>query len=198
MAIQISRAEAKAQRVPRYFTGQPCVHGHVSERFTSSGACMECMREYSVAQRATFAKREPGRPQGAERLTPEQIAANTAAATMLRGKHSPGRKGLEVYDEVLAEVLAMARKFNGLAFPGATSEALDPQWEPTAVCGPGWAIGKISIAPQYREMFKAWTRHLNAKSRAWTQNSSRAEAEGKKIIGRANAWADSQNNGEPK
>lgn len=26
----------------RYFTGEQCKHGHVSERWTMSGACIEC------------------------------------------------------------------------------------------------------------------------------------------------------------
>lgn len=40
----ISRAEAKAQGLKRYFTGEPCVHGHVAERFAQGGGCVECNR----------------------------------------------------------------------------------------------------------------------------------------------------------
>ena len=39
----ISRKEAKAQGLTRYFTGEPCKHGHVAERMTSSGACHTCL-----------------------------------------------------------------------------------------------------------------------------------------------------------
>lgn len=41
----ISKAEAKAQGLPRYFTGKPCARGHVAERKTASDACHECTLE---------------------------------------------------------------------------------------------------------------------------------------------------------
>ena len=40
----ISRKEAKAQGLKRYFTGKPCKHGHVAERIASNGKCLECKR----------------------------------------------------------------------------------------------------------------------------------------------------------
>ena len=45
MTTVISRAEAKRQGLPRYFTGKPCKHGHISERATHNGLCLECKRE---------------------------------------------------------------------------------------------------------------------------------------------------------
>lgn len=41
----ISRADAKAQGLTRYFTGKPCKHGHVSERIIA-GQCCECRKVY--------------------------------------------------------------------------------------------------------------------------------------------------------
>src|SRR5689334_5463261 len=38
----ITRAEAKAASLPRYFTGKPCKHGHVAERYTSIKICVSC------------------------------------------------------------------------------------------------------------------------------------------------------------
>lgn len=38
----ITRKEAKAQNLTRYFTGKPCKHGHNSERFVSNGECVYC------------------------------------------------------------------------------------------------------------------------------------------------------------
>lgn len=37
-----SRAAAIAAGSPQYFTGKPCAHGHVANRFTSSGTCVDC------------------------------------------------------------------------------------------------------------------------------------------------------------
>ena len=42
---QVSRQEAFDAGEPRYFTGEPCVQGHVAPRFTRSGHCVVCMRE---------------------------------------------------------------------------------------------------------------------------------------------------------
>ena len=38
----ISRADAQAKHLPRYFTGVACKHGHVAERYTASKTCCEC------------------------------------------------------------------------------------------------------------------------------------------------------------
>lgn len=39
-----SRAEAKKSGELHYFTGNPCIHGHLSERLASTGQCSECLR----------------------------------------------------------------------------------------------------------------------------------------------------------
>jgi len=41
----ISRAEARAQGLKRYFTGKPCKLGHVAERLVSGTHCVDCKRE---------------------------------------------------------------------------------------------------------------------------------------------------------
>lgn len=38
----VSRKDAKARGLKRYFTGKPCKHGHIGERQTCDGRCMEC------------------------------------------------------------------------------------------------------------------------------------------------------------
>ena len=44
----LPRNIAREQNISRFFTGEPCTHGHISERVTSSGACVECNRERSA------------------------------------------------------------------------------------------------------------------------------------------------------
>ncbi|MGN6148812.1 MAG: HNH endonuclease [Rhizomicrobium sp.] len=41
----VTRAEALETKNKRYFTGIPCIHGHVSERWTSSKLCVGCSRQ---------------------------------------------------------------------------------------------------------------------------------------------------------
>ena len=42
----ISRKDAKAQGLKRYYTGKTCKRGHVAERQTSDGSCFECHKHY--------------------------------------------------------------------------------------------------------------------------------------------------------
>jgi hypothetical protein len=44
----MKRREAKAQGLDKYNTGKPCRNGHLSDRYTSSGACLECQKESSI------------------------------------------------------------------------------------------------------------------------------------------------------
>ena len=38
----ITRKEAKRDNLKKYYTGKPCKRGHLSERHTDSGTCIEC------------------------------------------------------------------------------------------------------------------------------------------------------------
>lgn len=53
MAELISRDEAMSQGLKRYYTGEPCMRGHVDYRKVDSGSCCECSREYTRAWRAS-------------------------------------------------------------------------------------------------------------------------------------------------
>ncbi len=41
----ISRADARALGLARYFTGMPCRRGHTAERYASVGICVKCAEE---------------------------------------------------------------------------------------------------------------------------------------------------------
>ena len=51
----ISRKAAKQFGLKRYYTGKPCVKGHVEERLTSTGQCYGCLRsnEYKAVKKAS-------------------------------------------------------------------------------------------------------------------------------------------------
>lgn len=49
----ISRSEAKRLGLKRYFTGNPCCHGHVCERHVSSFGCIGCIDREKMRQRAS-------------------------------------------------------------------------------------------------------------------------------------------------
>src|SRR5215472_3430534 len=41
----MERKDAKLAGVAHYFTGRPCEHGHIAERYTSNGNCIVCAQE---------------------------------------------------------------------------------------------------------------------------------------------------------
>ena len=48
----VTRVEARATGLVRYFSGRKCPHGHVCERYVSSGGCVECLRGREKSYRA--------------------------------------------------------------------------------------------------------------------------------------------------
>jgi isocitrate lyase len=46
----ITRAEAKARGLKRYFTGKPCKHGHIAEWAVSNYTCWGCISEKRIPQ----------------------------------------------------------------------------------------------------------------------------------------------------
>ena len=44
MMEKITRKEAHDSAMVHYFTGKPCIHGHVAPRLVLSGNCVECNR----------------------------------------------------------------------------------------------------------------------------------------------------------
>lgn len=51
MTSPTSRKEAIAAGVPVFRTGKPCRRGHLSERQTASGTCVECLRLWRISKR---------------------------------------------------------------------------------------------------------------------------------------------------
>ena len=63
----IDRETARLSELKHFFTGEPCVHGHVALRYTSNGICVKCHdilrrecldrrraeRDIAIAQRQT-------------------------------------------------------------------------------------------------------------------------------------------------
>ena len=41
----IDRHTARSLGRPRFFTGEPCLHNHIAERWVSSATCIECVKE---------------------------------------------------------------------------------------------------------------------------------------------------------
>lgn len=53
--VIMSRVEAKAAGLARYLTGKPCKHGHVAERYASTGVCVTCQQRNNAAYLPAYA-----------------------------------------------------------------------------------------------------------------------------------------------
>ena len=58
----ITKSEAKARGLKRYFTGKPCKRGHMSDRSVSTSNCLKCagerLHQYNEANRDEIRERK--------------------------------------------------------------------------------------------------------------------------------------------
>jgi hypothetical protein len=59
----VTRGEAHAQNLPRYFTGKPCAHGHTAERYSCNAMCIPCSEIHRLKPRA----KKPATPEQKEK-----------------------------------------------------------------------------------------------------------------------------------
>ncbi len=74
----ITRAEAHAQGLKRYFTGQPCAAGHIAERYVSSYMCSACCVEILQKRYKDNPDKERARAKQLRHLDPEKARATSA------------------------------------------------------------------------------------------------------------------------
>lgn len=108
MEIMERPAAIKADQ-KRYFTGRPCRRGHISERYTSSGQCVDCMERPA----AGFVKIS------LECHASDRVALETIAAGMLLAHgRTPAQMGMS--DDERA-YWAMVKRYRA---HGATTESI--------------------------------------------------------------------------
>ena len=72
----ITRDGARALGLKRYFTGKPCTHGHVAERWMSGGKCTVCRREWRAANLEKVKERDRERARRYRAADPERAREN--------------------------------------------------------------------------------------------------------------------------
>lgn len=69
----VTRRDAIASGLSRYFLGKPCRRGHLTERYTTSGLCVECRRYWNawhdMLRRCTDPKHKSYRNYGARGIS---------------------------------------------------------------------------------------------------------------------------------
>jgi hypothetical protein len=77
MNINKAKVIAREAGLKRYFTGKPCVHGHVCERLVSGGQCVECMKAPTYRKRMALnmkrLRRRVGNTKNDEKQAAKQI-----------------------------------------------------------------------------------------------------------------------------
>lgn len=75
----ISRKEAQALGLKRYFTGKPCGKGHIAERYVSDTACLQCHRDKHAKRRQKNWKAKTCRDDLAAEKEARSLAEKTGA-----------------------------------------------------------------------------------------------------------------------
>lgn len=90
----VSREEAKAAGLKRYFTGETCKHGHIADRLVSNKGCMACAYErtskYSTGSERTRAYNVAYRaanPDKIRELRSGWVKANPEKVRSMRASH---------------------------------------------------------------------------------------------------------------
>jgi len=94
----ITKAEAKAHGLGKYFTGNPCKHGHVAERYIGNSGCCECIKIRTEANGET--NREAARQKAKDKR--EQVR-----------KELSEKFGRQILKREEAKLLGLSRYFNG-------------------------------------------------------------------------------------
>lgn len=80
-----SYTEARDAGAKRYFTGEPCTHGHVAERRTSNRACCECLRIMGAKTSQAHASRRLAIVFSERGYTTKRTAASSRADMLVNG-----------------------------------------------------------------------------------------------------------------
>ena len=74
----ISCREAERRGLKHYFTGKPCRHGHIAQRYVANNKCVTCTVERVIAwQRANPEKKRAKQRRYDAKRTPEQKLAES-------------------------------------------------------------------------------------------------------------------------
>lgn len=126
----ISRKEAKAAGLKRYFTGKPCMRGHIDERETRKSMCVQCIYEYRhtpgfmAADRARAAHWAANNRARAREKTREWVAKNPTRAAAATKKWKRNHPDLVAAWESIPRV--RRRGYPDAIVPGITGHDLEP------------------------------------------------------------------------
>jgi 5-methylcytosine-specific restriction endonuclease McrA len=107
----VGYTEAKKLGLKRYFTGKPCKHGHVAERNTVNGCCLECARIKQAARRVS----NPDKVRAVYRAWKQRNPEVAKAATERWRANNPEKlrqQARRKYRKHRERILAVQRDYN--------------------------------------------------------------------------------------
>lgn len=138
-----SRAEAFAVGGTKYYTGKPCSTGHVTYRYTASGACAGCYslrakRRWAEGVRQTYADRRA--------VNGKWNASEKAQTAKERWRQKDPKKAWAVYATGGAKARASARK---LPFDLTSAYVLEITPDTCPIYGTPFSfVGNKTVAPE--------------------------------------------------
>jgi len=151
----ISRQQALTESLPRYYTGKPCKHGHISERFINNSQCYQCF--YNSMKRNAEKRNALLREKTKNRLKKEREA--------LEKKY--GRKILSRKE---AKELGLSKYFTGKPCPKGHLEDRNTEAGACVICK---RIRENSSEAKAKKI--AWARanrdKVNARHREWYERN---------------------------
>jgi hypothetical protein len=117
----ISREDAKARGLKRYYTGVPCSHGHDAERLVVSYDCCTCLSDRKSAQRKKNPERDQNRSKRYYYLNREDRIEY--AAKRIAENPQANREKVRKWKKENPGKVAAQKKGRELAKTGAT-----PKW----------------------------------------------------------------------
>jgi 5-methylcytosine-specific restriction endonuclease McrA len=140
----VTREEARATGLKRFFIGERCSHGHIAERYVSSTGCVACvlLRYRADPQRVkdaavTWRRANPEKAaEIASRATMKWRRANRAPEELLAAQHAWRQQNPEQYRALAARANTRSRGAPQGKFSGADlRELLRRQKGRCAICG---------------------------------------------------------------
>ena len=95
----ISREEAREQGLKRYFTGKPCKHGHISERYTASSNCDSCQsikaKKYQKTEKYKLYRKEYIQSEHGRKIVNEGVKrfSKTEKGKLIKKRFNSSEKG---------------------------------------------------------------------------------------------------------
>lgn len=132
----LTRQQAFTLGRSKYYTGKPCVHGHISERYTASGACAACVSVAAASHRANFVP-EDGRK----------------ARTLAKAQLEPIR--LRIHDDEVETILGYCVAVTHARFPAVKYEDVVPRRGRPVSVALGSRLYTVNVHPDDAFGFRA-------------------------------------------